>query len=57
MPQVEGIVIYALNPTLFGEAVAKARSAGIPVFSFVRPRYVVNAAVVYPNFNHGVFMG
>lgn len=54
--QVEGIVIYALNPTLFGEAVAKARSAGIPVFSFVRPRYAVNAAVVYPNFNHGVFM-
>jgi len=49
-------VIYALNPTLFGEAVAKARSAGIPVFSFVRPRYAVNAAVVYPNFNHGVFM-
>lgn len=54
--RVEGIVIYALNPTLFGEAVAKARSAGIPVFSFVRPRYAVNAAVVYPNFNHGVFM-
>ena len=54
--RVEGIVIYALDPTLFGEAVAKARSAGIPVFSFVRPRYAVNAAVVYPNFNHGVFM-
>ncbi len=53
---VEGIVIYALNPTLFGAAVAKARAAGIPVFSFVRPRYAVNAAVVYPNFNHGVFM-
>jgi ABC-type sugar transport system substrate-binding protein len=26
------------------------------VFSFVRPSYRVNAAVVYPNFNHGVFM-
>ena len=53
---VEGIVIYALDPTAFGNAVAKARDAGIPVFSFVRPHYPVNASVVYPNFNHGVFM-
>ena len=54
--RVDGIVIYALYPTGFGEEVAKARAAGIPVFSFVRPRYPVNASVVYPNFNQGVFM-
>ncbi|MGE0822754.1 MAG: sugar ABC transporter substrate-binding protein [Candidatus Binatia bacterium] len=54
--RVDGIVIYALDPTMFGDIVAKARSAGIPVFSFVRPRYPVNASVVYPNFNQGVFM-
>lgn len=54
--RVDGIVIYALNPTLFGEAVGRARARGIPVFSFVRPHYPVNAAVVYPNFNQGVFM-
>lgn len=54
--RVDGIVIYALDPTLFGDVVAKARSAGIPVFSFVRPHYPVNASVVYPNFNQGVFM-
>ena len=53
---VDGIVIYALYPTLYADAVAKARSAGVPVFSFVRPHYPVNASVVYPNFNHGVFM-
>jgi ABC-type sugar transport system substrate-binding protein len=54
--QVDGIVMYALDPTTFGDVVAKARAAGIPVFSFVRPHYPVNASVVYPNFNHGVFM-
>ena len=54
--RVDGIVIYALYPTGFGEEVAKARAAGIPVFSFVRPHYPVNASVVYPNFNQGVFM-
>ena len=54
--RVDGIAIYALDPTAFGDAVGKARAAGIPVFSFVRPHYPVNASVVYPNFNHGVFM-
>ena len=54
--RVDGIVIYALYPTTFDEGVAKARLAGIPVFSFVRPHYPVNASVVYPNFNQGVFM-
>ncbi len=29
---------------------------GIPVFTFVRPHYPVNASVIYPNFNQGVFM-
>ena len=53
---VDGIIIYALDPTTFGEPVARARAAGIAVFSFVRPHYPVNASVVYPNFNHGVFM-
>ena len=53
---VDGIVIYALDPSAFGEPVARARAAGIAVFSFVRPHYPVNASVVYPNFNHGVFM-
>jgi len=53
---VAGIAIYALDPTAFGAPVAAARAAGIPVFSFARPHYPVNGSVVYPNFNHGVFM-
>lgn len=54
--RVDAIVIYVLDPSAFAEPVAKARAASIPVFSFVRPRYPVNAAVIYPNFNQGVGM-
>lgn len=54
--RVDAIVIYVITPSAFGEPVAKTRAAGIPVFTFVRPRYRVNASVIYPNFNQGVFM-
>jgi len=53
---VDGIVIYTLNPEAFAEPVAAARAAGIPVFSFVRPAFPIDGAVVYPNFNHGTLM-
>ncbi|NNL86667.1 MAG: sugar ABC transporter substrate-binding protein [Myxococcales bacterium] len=53
---VDGIVIYTLDPSAFSEPVSQARAAGIPVFSFVRPHFPVDAAVVYPNFNHGTLM-
>ena len=36
--RVDAIVIYVITPSAFGEPVAKARAAGIPVFTFVRPR-------------------
>ncbi len=54
--RVDAIVIYVITPSAFREPVAKARAAGIPVFTFVRPHYPVNASVIYPNFNQGVFM-
>jgi ABC-type sugar transport system substrate-binding protein len=54
--RVDAIAIYCIDPSTFRDPVAKARTAGIPVFSFVRPHYPVNAAVIYPNFNHGVGM-
>lgn len=54
--KVAAIAIYVIDPAAFGGPVAKARAAGIPVFTFVRPHYAVTASVVYPNFNHGVFM-
>src|SRR6266446_3974143 len=54
--RVDGIVVYVLDPTQPARAVAAARDRGIPVFTLERPRYAVNAALVYPNFNHGVYM-
>jgi ABC-type sugar transport system substrate-binding protein len=53
---VDAIAFYALDPNGPAEPVAEARAAGIPVFSFVRPFFPVNAAVLFPNFNHGVCM-
>jgi ABC-type sugar transport system substrate-binding protein len=54
--KVDAIAIYVIDPSAFAGPVAQARAAGIPVFAFVQPHYAVNASVVYPNFNHGVFM-
>jgi len=54
--QVDGIIVYVLDPTQPEQAVAAARQRGIPVFTLERPRYPVNASLVYPNFNHGVYM-
>jgi ABC-type sugar transport system substrate-binding protein len=53
---VEGIVVYVLDPSQPAQAVTAARQQGIPVFTLERPRYPVNASLVYPNFNHGVYM-
>ena len=54
--RVDGIIVYVLDPTQPAPAVAAARQHGIPVFTLERPRYPVNASLVYPNFNHGVYM-
>lgn len=54
---VDAIAYYALDPASPQEAVAAARERGVGVFSFIRPRFPVNGAVIYPNFNHGVLMG
>jgi ABC-type sugar transport system substrate-binding protein len=54
--KVDAIVIYVITPSAFSAPVAKARAAGIPVFTFIRPHYPVNASVLYPNFNQGVLM-
>src|SRR5215475_7303830 len=53
---VDAIVIYVLYPSIFRDVVAKARAAGIPVFTFVGLHYPVNASVIYQNFNQGVGM-
>jgi ABC-type sugar transport system substrate-binding protein len=53
---VDGIVLYTLDPDHPAEQVARARAAGIGVFTLTRPRFPVDASLVYPNFNHGLFM-
>ena len=53
---LDGIIVYVLDPVQPAEAVEAARQQGIPVFAFERPRYPVAASLVYPNFNHGVYM-
>jgi len=54
--KVDGIVVYVLDPLQPAAAVAAARAAGIPVFTFERPRFAVEGSLVYPNFNQGVYM-
>ena len=54
--RVDAIVVYTLSPGAFAEPVRSARARGIPVFSFVRPTFPIDGAVVYPNFNHGTLM-
>lgn len=53
---VDAIVVYILDPAQPAAAVAQARGAGIPVFTFERPRFAVEGSLVYPNFNQGVYM-
>src|SRR5437660_1114476 len=50
------IVIYVLDPLRDSEPAGRARSAGVPVFAFERPRFAVDGALVYPNFNQGAYM-
>jgi ABC-type sugar transport system substrate-binding protein len=50
------VVIYVLDPTEPAAAVARAREAGLRVFSFERPRFLVDGSLVYPNFNQGTYM-
>lgn len=53
---VDAIIMYALDPAEPAVAAARARSAGVKVFSLVPPDFQVDGAVVYPNFNQGLFM-
>lgn len=53
---VDAIVLWLVDPTEPADAVAAARARGVPVISLERPRFNVDASIVYPNFNHGVYM-
>jgi len=53
---VEAIVLWIIDPAVPAAAAGRARAAGIPVVTLERPQFPVDASVVYPNFNHGVYM-
>jgi ABC-type sugar transport system substrate-binding protein len=52
----DAIVLWVIDPTAPAAAVRYARGKGLPVVSLERPRFPVDGCVVYPNFNHGVYM-
>lgn len=52
----DGIIIWVIDPGTPAEAVAYARGRGVRVVSMERPRFEVDGSIVYPNFNHGVYM-
>jgi ABC-type sugar transport system substrate-binding protein len=53
---VDAIILYTIDPAEPAQAVADARDSGVPVVSLGRPHYDVDASVVYPNFNQGLYM-
>lgn len=53
---MDAVVVWVIDPDVPAAAVARARHRGIPVITLERPRFHVDACVVYPNFNHGVYM-
>ncbi|HKR69757.1 MAG TPA: substrate-binding domain-containing protein [Streptosporangiaceae bacterium] len=52
----DAIVIWVIDPATPADAVRYARERDVPVISLERPRFSVDASVIYPNFNHGVYM-
>jgi ABC-type sugar transport system substrate-binding protein len=54
--EIEAIVLYTLDPDEPAAAVAQARTHGVPVITLERPHFTVDASLVLPNFNHGVYM-
>jgi ABC-type sugar transport system substrate-binding protein len=53
---VDAVVAWLVTPEEPADGVAEARSEGIPVITLERPRFPVDASIVWPNFNHGVYM-
>jgi ABC-type sugar transport system substrate-binding protein len=53
---VQAMVLWIIDAAVPAAAVTRARAAGIPVVTLERPQFAVDASVVYPNFNHGVYM-
>ena len=53
---VDAVVDWVIDVAEPAAGAAYAREHGVPVIALERPRFPVDASVVYPNFNHGVYM-
>ncbi len=53
---VSGVALWCLNPEPLEQSIAMAREAGVPVFTLERTPFDVEAALVFPNFHHGMYM-
>ena len=53
---VAGIALWCLDPAPLEKPVKTASAAGVPVFTLERTPFEVEAALVFPNFNHGQYM-
>lgn len=53
---VSAAVAWLVTPSEPADGIAEARASGIPVVTLERPTFLVDASVVWPNFNHGVYM-
>lgn len=53
---VQCILLYSIDPLEPAAEVAMARRCGVRVVCLERPRFEVDACVVLPNFNHGLYM-
>ncbi len=54
--EFRAVIVYVLDPAEPAGAVARARKAGLKVFTFERPRFAVEGSLVYPNFNQGTYI-
>ncbi len=53
---VDAIVLWLIDASEPADAVACARAEHVPVITLERPLFDADASIVYPNFNHGVYM-
>lgn len=53
---VDGVAIWCLDPAILQSSVAMVKEAGLPIFSLEKTPFDVEAALVFPNFHHGMYM-
>ncbi|HKY46611.1 MAG TPA: substrate-binding domain-containing protein, partial [Acidimicrobiia bacterium] len=53
---VSGVALWCLDPAPLERPVDMASAAGVPVFTLERTPFDVEAALVFPNFHHGMYM-